>query len=204
MRRAVPTKGNLLRLKERLKLAESGHTLLEKKRNVLMREMLSLIDEARDLQEKILDVFEKAYKSLQMTNLDLGMEYVDEIGRAVPEYKDLDVRLRSVMGVEVPEVRMKWELKEIPYGIYRSNSALDATYLSFIKVLQLIAKAAWIENTVYRLAYEIKKTRKRVNALENVVIPQLRSQIKYIQDVLEEVEREEFVRVKKMKEKLGK
>lgn len=204
MRRAVPTKGNLLRLKERLKLAESGHTLLEKKRNVLMREMLFLIDEARDLQEKILDVFEKAYKSLQMTNLDLGMEYVDEIGRAVPEYKDLDVRLRSVMGVEVPEVRMKWELKEIPYGIYRSNSALDATYLSFIKVLQLIAKAAWIENTVYRLAYEIKKTRKRVNALENVVIPQLRSQIKYIQDVLEEVEREEFVRVKKMKEKLGK
>ena len=204
MRRAVPTKGNLLRLKERLKLAESGHTLLEKKRNVLMREMLSLIDEARDLQEKILDVFEKAYKSLQMTNLDLGMEYVDEIGRAVPEYKDLDVRLRSVMGVEVPEVRMKWELKEIPYGIYRSNSALDATYLSFIKVLQLIAKVAWIENTVYRLAYEIKKTRKRVNALENVVIPQLRSQIKYIQDVLEEVEREEFVRVKKMKEKLGK
>jgi len=204
LRRAVPTKGNLLRLKERLKLAESGHTLLEKKRNVLMREMLSLIDEARDLQEKILDVFEKAYKSLQMTNLDLGMEYVDEIGRAVPEYKDLDVRLRSVMGVEVPEVRMKWELKEIPYGIYRSNSALDATYLSFIKVLQLIAKAAWIENTVYRLAYEIKKTRKRVNALENVVIPQLRSQIKYIQDVLEEVEREEFVRVKKMKEKLGK
>ena len=204
MRRAVPTKGNLLRLKERLKLAESGHTLLEKKRNVLMREMLSLIDEARDLQEKILEVFERAYKSLQMTNLDLGMEYVDEIGRAVPEYKDLDVRLRSVMGVEVPEVRMKWELKEIPYGIYRSNSALDATYLSFIKVLQMIAKAAWIENTVYRLAYEIKKTRKRVNALENVVIPQLRSQIKYIQDVLEEVEREEFIRVKKIKEKLGK
>jgi len=204
LRRAVPTKGNLLRLKERLKLAESGHTLLEKKRNVLMREMLSLIDEARDLQEKILEVFERAYKSLQMTNLDLGMEYVDEIGRAVPEYKDLDVRLRSVMGVEVPEVRMKWELKEIPYGIYRSNSALDATYLSFIKVLQMIAKAAWIENTVYRLAYEIKKTRKRVNALENVVIPQLRSQIKYIQDVLEEVEREEFIRVKKIKEKLGK
>lgn len=201
MKRAVPTKGNLLRLKERLRLAEGGHSLLEKKRNVLMREMLSHIEEARKLQEDILKLFEKAYKSLQLTNLDLGMEYIDEIGRAVPEFQGLDVRMRSVMGVEVPEVRMKGEFKEIPYGIYRSNSALDVTYLTFIEVLKLIAKAAWIENTVYRLAYEVKKTRKRVNALENKVIPELKEQIKYIQDVLEESEREEFIRVKKIKEK---
>jgi len=201
--RVIPTKGNLLRLKEQLKLAESGHSLLEKKRNILMRELLSLIDEARKLQDEILSVFERAYKSLQLANLDLGMEYMDEVSRATPEYDGLSIRMRSVMGVEVPEVMAKEFPREIPYGIYRSNSALDRAYLSFIEVLKLIVKAAQVENTAYRLAYEIRKTRKRVNALENVVIPRLKENIKYIQDVLEEIEREELIKIKMVKERKG-
>ncbi len=203
MNRVIPTKGNLLRLKEQLKLAESGHSLLEKKRNILMRELLSLIDEARKLQDEILSVFERAYKSLQLANLDLGMEYMDEVSRATPEYDGLSIRMRSVMGVEVPEVMAKEFPREIPYGIYRSNSALDRAYLSFIEVLKLIVKAAQVENTAYRLAYEIRKTRKRVNALENVVIPRLKENIKYIQDVLEEIEREELIKIKMVKERKG-
>ena len=203
MKRLVPTKGNLIRLKEQLKLAVSGHSLLEKKRNVLMKELLSIVSDARKLQEEILRVFEEAYKSLQLANLDLGMEYMDEVSRAVPEYNGLKIRLRSVMGVEVPEVVAEEFPMEIPYGIYRSNSALDKTYLSFVKVLKLITKAVWIENTAYKLAYEVRKTKKRVNALENVVIPQLKSNIKYIQDTLEEMEREELVKIKRIKERMG-
>ncbi len=203
MNKVVPTKGNLIRLKDQLRLSESGHSLLEKKRNVLMKELLSIVDEARKLQDEILDVFEKAYKSLQLANLDLGMEYMDEISRAVPEYDGLSIRMRSVMGVEVPEVIAQEFPKDIPYGIYRSNSALDKTYLSFVNVLKLITRAVWIENTAYRLAYEVRKTRKRVNALENVVIPQLKENIKFIQDVLEELEREELVKIKKAKQKYG-
>ncbi len=168
-----------------------------------MKELLSIVDEARKLQDEILDVFEKAYKSLQLANLDLGMEYMDEISRAVPEYDGLSIRMRSVMGVEVPEVIAQEFPKDIPYGIYRSNSALDKTYLSFVNVLKLITRAVWIENTAYRLAYEVRKTRKRVNALENVVIPQLKENIKFIQDVLEELEREELVKIKKAKQKYG-
>ncbi len=203
MNKVVPTKGNLIRLKDQLRLSESGHSLLEKKRNVLMKELLSIVDEARELQNEILEVFEKAYKSLQLANLDLGMEYMDEISRAVPEYNGLSIRMKSVMGVEVPEVRAQDFPKDIPYGIYRSNSALDKTYLSFVNVLKLITKAVWVENTAYRLAYEVRKTRKRVNALENVVIPQLKENIKFIQDVLEELEREELVKIKKAKQKYG-
>ena len=203
MNKVVPTKGNLIRLKDQLRLSESGHSLLEKKRNVLMKELLSIVDEAKELQNEILEVFEQAYKSLQLANLDLGMEYMDEISRAVPEYNGLSIRMKSVMGVEVPEVRAQDFPKDIPYGIYRSNSALDKTYLSFVNVLKLITKAVWVENTAYRLAYEVRKTRKRVNALENVVIPQLKESIKFIQDVLEELEREELVKIKKAKQKYG-
>lgn len=201
MKRLVPTKGNLIRLKEQLKLAISGHSLLEKKRNVLMKELLSIVNDAKKLQEEILKVFEEAYRSLQLANLDLGMEYMDEVSRAVPEYRGLRIKLKSVMGVEVPEIIAEDFPMDIPYGIYRSNSALDKTYLSFVRVLKLITRAVWVENTAYRLAYEVRKTKKRVNALENVIIPQLKSNIKYIQDTLEELEREELVKVKRIKEK---
>ncbi len=204
MKRVLPTKGNLLKLKDDLKLAKNGYALLEKKRNVLMREMLNLIGKARELQDKLIEVFEKAYRSLQMANLDLGMEYMDEISRAIPEYTKLGVRMRSVMGVEVPEVKMEDFEPEFIYSIYRSNSALDKTYLLFTEALKLIAQTAWVENAAYRLAYEIKKTRKRVNALENIVIPNLKAQIKFIQDSLEEMEREDYVRIKKIKEKISK
>ena len=186
-----------------MKLARGGHSLLERKRNVLLRELMTLVDKARELQDDILEEFERAYKSLQLANLDLGMEYMDEVGRAVPEYDGLSIRMRSVMGVEVPEITARPFPREIPYGIYRSNSALDKAYLSFVRVLELITEVVWIENTAYRLAYEVRKTKKRVNALENIVIPRLESMIKFIQDVLEEMEREEFVKVKKMKEKMG-
>jgi len=202
MERIAPTKGNLLKLKDQLKLAKSGHSLLERKRNVLLRELMGIIDEARKIQDEILKEFEKAYKALQMANLDLGMEYMDEISKAVPEYDGLYIRMKSVMGVEVPELRAEDFPKDIPYGVYRSTPALDRAYLTFVKVLNLITRVVWIENTAYRLAYEVRKTKKRVNALENVVIPALEKNIKFVQDTLEEMDREEFVKVKKIKERL--
>jgi len=99
-----PTKANLIQLKNQLKLAEEGHDLLERKRNVMMRELVSMIKDAQKLQEEINSVFEKAYESLRYACLDLGMEFIEEIGLSVPEYVNLSVRMRSVMGVEVPEI----------------------------------------------------------------------------------------------------
>ncbi|KHC92351.1 V-type ATPase subunit D [Thermotoga sp. Mc24] len=198
----APTRGNLIALKERLSLALQGYDLLERKRTVIMRELVSLIEEARKLQEELLKVFEKAYRSLQRANLDLGIESVEEYASGISEFSALKIVFRSVMGVEVPEMEIEGFDTEIPYEIYSTNAALDQAYLAFRKALELVAKVAVIENKVYRLAYEAKKVKKRVNALENVVIPQLKETIKYIQDTLEEQEREEFFKIERLKERV--
>ena len=203
-RNLSPTKANLINLKNQLKLAEKGHDLLERKRNVIMRELVGMIKDAQKLQEEINKVFEKAYESLRYACLDLGMEVIEEIGLSVPEYENLRVRMRSVMGVEIPEI-VEAELSEqIPYGIHRTNSALDRAYVSFREVLSLIIKVSLLENAVYRLAYEAKKVRKRVSALENVVIPDIKENLKRIQETLEEWSKEDFVRLKLIKERLMK
>jgi V/A-type H+-transporting ATPase subunit D len=195
----IPTKGNLINLKKQLILATEGHNLLEKKRNIILKELVGLIDKAKELQDKIFDVFDKAYKSLQYSSIDLGIETIQEYAKGVPEYKAFKIRFRSIMGVEIPEMYKEDIKPSIPYEIYRTTPALDEAYLSFKYVLDLITVVAAIENSVYKLAYEAKKTSKRVSALENIVIPRLNESIKYIQDTLEEFEREEFFKLKKLK-----
>ncbi|KLO22233.1 MULTISPECIES: V-type ATP synthase subunit D [unclassified Marinitoga] len=195
----IPTKGNLINLKQQIILAKQGHDLLEKKRNIIMKELVDLIDQAKSVQDRILKIFNKAYESLQLANLDLGIENVEEYANGVLEYDDLKIRFRSIMGVEVPEIYKEEQKIDIPYEIYRTDAALDQAYISFKTVLGLIIEASMIENKVYKLAHEVKKTKKRVSALENIVIPQLQSSIKFIQDTLEEFEREEFFKLKKLK-----
>lgn len=201
-KQTIPTKGNLINLKQQFKLSQQGHDLLERKRNIIMQELVDLIEQAKDIQEKILVIFSNAYEALQLSNLDLGIESVEEFAYGVPEYLDLKIRLRSVMGVEVPEIYNEEKQKiEIPYEIYRTDAALDEAYISFKTVLDLITEASMIEDKVYKLAYEVRKTKKRVSSLENIVIPQLKDSIKFIQDTLEEFEREEFFKLKKLKKK---
>ncbi|PNR92509.1 V-type ATP synthase subunit D [Petrotoga sp. 9PWA.NaAc.5.4] len=196
----VPTKGNLINLKQQYQFSQQGHDLLERKRNIIMKELVDLIEQAKEIQERILIIFAKAYEALQLANLDLGIENVEEYADGIPEYEELKIRFRSVMGVEVPEIFREEKPKiEIPYEIYRTDAALDEAYISFKTVLSLIIEAAMIENKVYKLAYEAQKTKKRVSALENIVIPQLKQSIKFIQDTLEELDREEFFKLKMIK-----
>ena len=199
----APTRGNLIALKQQLRLAIQGYDLLERKRTVIMRELVGLIEEAKKLQEELLSTFEEAYRSLQKANLDLGIESVEEYASGIPEFKAMKIIFSSVMGVEVPEIQIERFETEIPYEIYSTNAALDQAYLVFRKALELVARVAVIENKVYRLAHEAKKTKKRVNALENLIIPRLKETIKYIQDTLEELEREELFRLKRLKEKVA-
>ncbi|PNS00777.1 V-type ATP synthase subunit D [Petrotoga mexicana DSM 14811] len=196
----IPTKGNLIALKQQYQLSQEGHDLLEKKRNIIMKELVDLIEQAKEIQEKILTTLARAYESLQLANLDLGIENIEEYANGIPEYDELKIRFKSVMGVEVPElIRQEKPKLEIPYEIYRTDAALDEAYISFETALELITEASMIENKVYKLAYEVQKTKKRVSALENIVIPKMKESIKFIQDTLEETEREEFFKLKKMK-----
>ncbi len=200
MARPAPTKGNLLAEKKRLELARTGYELLDKKRNILIREMMQLIDTASELNGRIKSTFGDAYAALQRANIADGIR--SDLGEDVPIDNSLEVRYRSVMGVEIPIVECDDSVPAIPpYGLAESSSALDEAYLRFAEVKQLSAVMAEVENSIYRLADAIKKTQKRAKALKNVIIPQAEASVKEITAVLEEKEREEFSRMKIIKTK---
>ncbi|MCL2683609.1 MAG: V-type ATP synthase subunit D [Synergistaceae bacterium] len=194
--RIPPTRGNLVKLKKALAQAESGHDLLEQKRQVLMLELVRHIDSARDLQTSVITTFEDSYAALQKANISLGIDTVEDIASSVPVTNEVVVRLRSVMGVEIPDIdEIDCSVKP-SYSLIGSTSAMDEAYVSFRRVLATLLKLAEVETSVYRLAVQIRRTHRRVNALEKVVIPANKRNSAFINDVLEESEREDFVRMK--------
>jgi len=195
--KVAPTKGNLLSNKKSLELARVGYDLLDRKRNILIREVMSLIDEASEIQDKIDSTYSEAYASLQMANITLGV--CAELAQTVPVENGLKIDYRSIMGVELPTVNMDKSDFSIPFGLTTTNSALDEAYLKFADVKALTARLAQIENSVYRLANAIKKTQTRANALKNIMIPRFEEVSKFISDALDEKDREEFSRLKIIK-----
>ena len=196
---AVPTKGNLMTFKKSLSLARTGYELLDKKRNILVREMMTLIDRAAEIQDKIDITYSKAYLALQKANITLG--YIDDLARTVPVDDSLKLSYRSVMGVEIPIVTIDETMEEkgIFYGLGSTDANFDEAYMCFGEVKRLTADLAEVENSVYRLADAIKKTQKRANALKNIMIPRFEETVKFISDALEEKDREEFSRLKVIK-----
>ncbi|HEY8500714.1 MAG TPA: V-type ATP synthase subunit D [Clostridia bacterium] len=194
-----PTKGNLIRIKSILALSKQGYELLDKKRNILLREMMELIDKAGVIQEKIRAVYKQAYEALQIANIRMGISEVQQLGYAVPEERSVRIQIRSVMGVEIPSVDIEPNVLSPRYGFLRTNLALDTAYRCFEEVKQLTVEYAEVENSVYRLANNIRRTQKRANSLKNVLIPMYERMIKTIQESLEEKEREEFTRLKIIK-----
>lgn len=194
-----PTKGNLIIAKNTLALSKQGYELLDKKRNLLIREMMEMIGVAKNIQAKIDETFREAYVALQKVNIIVGIEEVKDIGHAIPLEDSITVRFRSIMGVEIPIVSANLEDNSPQYGFFRTGSSLDEAVMKFRKVKELTIDLAMIENSVYRLAKNIKKTQKRANALKNSTIPKYEELTKFIQNSLEEKEREEFTRLKVIK-----
>ena len=200
----VPTKGNLIIAKNTLALSKVGYALLDKKRNILIREMMNLIDEAKSLQSKIESTFTNAYSALEQANIDVGIETVEKIGYAIDVDDRLDIKFRSVMGVEIPIVILPDEKMKPEYGMKNTASSLDEAVSSFVMVKYMTKQLAQIETSVFRLADSIKKTQKRANALKNIMIPRYEEETKNIQNALDEKEREEFSRLKVIKAQKGK
>ena len=195
----VPTKGNLIIAKNTLALSKTGYSLLDKKRNILIREMMNLIDAAKALQSKIESTFKNAYSALERANIEIGIETVEKIGYAVEVEDNVSIKFRSVMGVEIPIVILDEEPIKPDYGMKNTGSALDEAVVSFVRVKYLTRQLAQIETSVYRLADSIKKTQKRANALKNIMIPRYEEETRNIQNALDEKEREEFSRLKVIK-----
>jgi V/A-type H+/Na+-transporting ATPase subunit D len=192
-----PTKGNLLSTKKSLSLAKLGYELMDRKRNVLIREMMLLVDKVKMLRDEISSVYAEAYLALQQANISLGV--VSEISNAVTVETGVQIVYRSVMGVEIPTVSCLETAVQFEYGFEESNSKLDEATLKFNQVKKMTILLSEIDNSIYRLARAIQKTQKRANALKNIVLPQLKGDIKYISEALEEKEREEFTRLKVIK-----
>jgi V/A-type H+-transporting ATPase subunit D len=192
-----PTKGNLIQTQKSLALAELGYDLMDRKRNVLVREMMTLIDKAKTIQGDIDDTYSRAYECLRKANITLGI--CEGLSEDVPIEKSVTLETRSVMGVSLPTLSVDDKDSVIPYGFDSSNIMLDEAYLAFSKVKKLTVELAEVENSVYRLAVAIKKTLKRANALKNIMIPDFTENIKYISSYLEEKEREERSRLKVIK-----
>lgn len=201
MENVIPTKSNLMSAESSLEFSLKGYELLDKKRNVLIREIMSYMEEAEELQSRINMVFEAAYYALQRANVTVGISAVEDIALAIPEANDYQIKFKSVMGVEIPKLSYDFKGIEPHYSMVRSNSAVDIAYEKFNEVKYLLYELAEVENSIYRLAMEIKKTQKRANSLKNIQIPKFKFIVKHIGEVLEEREREDFFRLKTVKKK---
>ena len=195
-----PTKGNLILAKNSLALSRQGFELMDKKRNILIREMMELIDQANDIQSQIDVTFRAAYAALQKANMEMGIAFVQQVSYTVPLEDSIRIKTRSVMGTEIPLVEYEKQLTNTPtYAYYSTKASLDEAKAAFEKVKELSIQLAGIENAAIRLAANIKKTQKRANALKNITIPKYEALTKDIQNALEEKEREEFTRLKVIK-----
>ena len=196
--KVVPTKGNLIAMKKSLQLANIGYNLMDQKRNVLIKEMMTLLDDVKLIRDQITSSYQEAYDALQEANISMGL--ITDIVNSTPEDYGISIAYRSVMGVEIPKIAYDKQPLKMTYDIERSNSKVDYAYNCFYNVKQLTVLLAEVENSVYRLANTIRKTQKRANALRNISIPRFESTIKVISEALEEKEREEFTRQKVIKE----
>lgn len=197
-----PTKGNLIAIKKSNALAKVGYDLMDRKRNILTREIMTHLDEVNRIRDEISDTFSKAYMALQEANTTLGI--ISDLTEAIPIDNGISISYKSVMGVDIPVIHYEKGPIKLTYGMERANTKFDYAYRQFYKVKELTIVLAEIENSVYRLANAIRKSQKRANALKNIVIPEFEGNIKYITEALEEKEREEFIRQKVIKVKKDK
>lgn len=200
-KKMIPTKANLMKCQDILKFSQKGFELLDKKRNILIQEMMQLVERAENIQESINKEFNEVYESLKLANTMMSISSVKEFSESIKLEEDYSVLLTSVMGVEIPIIKYNKKETQANYSFFRTNPSFDNAVLKFNKLKYMIYELAEVETSVYKLAMEIKKTRKRANALEKIRIPRYSELIKEIEEILEEKEREDFFRLKLVKDK---
>lgn len=194
------TKIELLKYKRSSQVATMVQKILDDKRKVLLKNIEEMITEANKARGGIWEPLQDVYKSVNDAYLSLGTATVDSVAQSTPAVMEVDTKVRRVVDVSIPSLNVtEKDTKSMPYGFADTNSSIDRAAKQIKVLLPKICKAAEYENSIFALAKALEKTQKLLNALENVIIPQYRLRIKFILATLEEREREEFVRLKKVK-----
>ena len=198
----APTKTNLLKLKADLSFAQQGYELLDQKRNILIIELLSLVDQTVDHQSRVEKALAEAYKALEEAVFDMGKLKVHYLTGAVNMTTEITLRARRVMGVSLPVVETDFRERSPYFSPMGTTFWVDSALQHFKEALNLLGKLSELKISVLRLANEVKRTIRKVNALEKIAIPDLRDTLHYIQSRLEENERDMFTLMKMVKRNL--
>ena len=194
------TKIELLKYKRSSQVASMVQKILDDKRKVLLKNIEEMITEANKARGGIWEPLQDVYKSVNDAYLSLGTATVDSVAQSTPAVMEVDTKVKRVVDVTIPTLNVtEKDTKSMPYGFADTNSSIDRAAKQIKILLPKICKAAEYENSIFALAKALEKTQKLLNALENVIIPQYRLRIKFILATLEEREREEFARLKKVK-----
>jgi V/A-type H+-transporting ATPase subunit D len=196
-----PTRMDLLEIRKKLVLAEKGHKLLEEKRDALVEKFFDIIDKRNQLYKEIDEEFKKAFLSLIQAQMILGEDQVEDLSFLAEDIGEFSLESDNIMGVKIPKVdveNIKTDNKP-SYGFMESCSKLDDTQQQFTHLVSKLIELADFEGGIKSLTVEIEKTKRRVNVLENNLIPKLHATRKYIEMQLEEREREDFFRRKRIK-----
>jgi V/A-type H+-transporting ATPase subunit D len=198
----APTKTNLLRIRHELEFARLGHELLDQKRNILVIELLNLVDQAVDFQERVVKALEEAYRTLEQAVLRMGKLRVSHLASAVNIRTEIELKTRRVMGVRLPVVETSFVEHPPYYSPLDTSFWIDNSLEEFKEALQLMGRLAELKISIIRLAAEVRKTIRKVNALEKIAIPDLEQTVHFIQNRLEENERDMFVLMNMVKSRL--
>ncbi len=200
----APTRTNLIRIKKELRFAREGYEILDRKREVLTTELVRVAHEADVIQKEVWKLLETAYRALEKARLTLGSDHVEWAALAANKTVDVHIKLRGIMGVAIPVIEASGEPPEMLYSLSGTNAALDEASAAFREVLIRTPQLSMLVTTVWRLAGELRKTQRRVNALQHIFIPAYEETVAFIVSSLEEREREEIFRLKWLKTKMTK
>jgi len=200
----APTRSNLIRIRKELQFSKEGYEILNRKREVLTTELIQMAHKAEELQKEVWALLAEAYEAMEKAQLNMGRERVEWAAMAANKTVEVQLKFRGIMGVSIPVIESKGAPAEMLYSLGDTNASLDEASSGFSKVTKLIPELSMVMTTVWRLATELRKTQRRVNALQYIFIPEYEETVSFIVSSLEEREREDTFMLKMLKNRTKK
>lgn len=198
--RDLPTKNNLIKLQSSIKQSKNGYKLLEQKKLILTRELEKYKDKQKEITKKTYEIFDQAENALKLANVDIGIDSMINIANNNnKEDNSIDIKYKTIMGVELPSIISDFQLALPVYGLYNTTSNVDEAIIKFNETKKYIIELAEVQNIISRLEQSIEKVQRRSNALKEIIIPRDEAIAKKIEEILDEATIEEFSRMKMIK-----